>query len=47
MGDFTVKVEFPVAPEDAARMLEHVKAEGVRVFDALLPAEFGVIEGKD
>ena len=42
-----MEVEFPVAPEDAARMLEHVKAEGVRVFDALLPAEFGVIEGKD
>jgi len=42
-----VEVEFLVAPEDATRMLEHVKAEGVRVFYALLPAEFGVIEGKD
>jgi len=47
IGDFTVEVEFLVAPEDATRMLEHVKAEGVRVFYALLPAEFGVIEGKD
>ena len=47
IGDFTVEVEFLVAPEDATRMLEHVKAEGVRVSDALLPAEFDVIEDKD
>lgn len=46
-GDLTVEVEFLVTPEDAKRMLGQVKAEGVRVFYALLPAEFGVIEGKD
>lgn len=46
-GDLTVEVEFLVTPDDATRMLEYVKTEGVRVFYALLPAEFGVIEGKD
>lgn len=44
-GDLTVEVEFMVTDEEAAKLLEAVRAAGVRTLYARVPAEFGVIEG--
>ncbi|HEX3098723.1 MAG TPA: hypothetical protein VHQ02_13465 [Usitatibacter sp.] len=44
-GDLTVEVEFMVADDEAAKLLEAVRAAGVRTLFARVPAEFGVIEG--
>lgn len=46
-GDLTVKVEFVVTREEADRMLEDLRQAGIRLVYAVLPAEFGVIEGRD
>jgi PII-like signaling protein len=45
-GELTVEVEFIVGEEDAARLLDHVRAAGVRVFYARIPAQFDVIDGE-
>lgn len=44
-GDLTVEVEFIVTDEEAAKLLALVRSSGVHTFYALVPAEFGVIDG--
>jgi len=44
-GDLTVEVEFMVSDEEAAKLLDAVRAAGIRALYARVPAEFGVIEG--
>jgi len=39
-GDLTVEVEFMVTDDEAKRMLALVRAEGVDVFYAVIPADF-------
>jgi len=46
-GDLTVKVEFVVTREEADRMLEDLRQAKIRLVYAVLPAEFGMIEGKE
>lgn len=46
-GDLTVKVEFVVTREEAERMIENLRRTQIRLVYAVLPAEFGVIEGKE
>lgn len=46
-GDLTVKVEFVVTQEEAERMLEELRRAQIRLVYAILPAEFGMIEGKE
>jgi uncharacterized protein len=43
-GDLTIEVEFVVTEEQAARMLDLVRAERIHVFYAVIPAEFGAID---
>lgn len=45
-GDLTIEVEFMLTEEDAEKFLQLVKGEGIHLFYARLPAEFGMIEGK-
>jgi PII-like signaling protein len=47
VADLTVEVEFVVTDEEAERLLEMVRREGIHIVYAKVPAEFGVIEGKD
>ncbi|MBV8497088.1 MAG: DUF190 domain-containing protein [Gammaproteobacteria bacterium] len=42
-GTLTVEVEFIVTDGEAHQLLERVRAEGVRLFYASVPALFGVI----
>jgi uncharacterized protein len=42
-GSLTVEVEFIVSDEEAHKLLQLVRAAGIRVFYACLPALFGVI----
>lgn len=42
-GSLTVEVEFMVSEEEAKRLLDLVRAEKVRVFYALIPARFGIL----
>ena len=42
-GSLTVEVEFIVTEEEAGRLLDLVRDEGIRVFYARIPASFGVI----
>lgn len=44
-GDLTVEVEFMVTEEEAQKLLQAVAAAKVRMFYALVPAEFGILEG--
>jgi PII-like signaling protein len=44
-GQQTVRVDFVVSREDADRMLARVRGEGLQMFYAILPAEFGVLGG--
>ena len=44
-GDLTVEVEFMVTDGESAKLLEAVRAAGIRTLYARVPAEFGVIEG--
>ena len=41
-GDLPVEVEFMVSDEDAERLLEMVKSEGLTLFYIRLAAEYGV-----
>jgi uncharacterized protein len=42
-GTLTVEVEFLVTDEEAKQLLERVRAEGIRLFYASVPARFGII----
>jgi uncharacterized protein len=42
-GSLAVEVEFIVADDEEARLLDLVRGSGARVFYARIPAEFGVI----
>lgn len=42
-GSLIVEVEFVVTREEKAKLLELVAAEGVRLFYADIPAQFGVL----
>ena len=42
-GTLTVEVEFIVTETEAQQLLERVRAEGIRLFYACIPATFGVI----
>jgi PII-like signaling protein len=42
-GSLTVEVEFIVTEEEAKQLLELVRAERVRLFYAMIPARFGIL----
>jgi len=42
-GTLTVEVEFIVTEDEAERLLQLVRAQQVRVFYALIPARFGIL----
>ena len=42
-GTLTIEVEFIVTEDEAKQLLELVRGEDVRVFYALIPARFGVL----
>jgi len=44
-GELTVEIDFAVSDDDAARLLDLVRAERVGIFYVRMPIEFGVIEG--
>jgi hypothetical protein len=46
-GDLTVEVEFLVSDQHADMLLDVLRREHVRIFYARVPAEFGMLEGKD
>ena len=46
-ADLTVEVEFVVREEQSEQLLEAVRQEGIHIVYAKVPAEFGVIDGKD
>jgi PII-like signaling protein len=46
-GNLPVEVVFMVSDEEAGKLLEMVKREKVDVFYVLMPAEYGVIGGKN
>src|SRR5919197_2416413 len=46
-GDLTVEVEFVLSEEEADKLLAVLAREQVRMFYAKVPAEFGVLEGKN
>jgi len=45
-GNLPVEVVFVVGEEEAARLLELVRQEKIRVFYVLMPAEYGVVNGE-
>lgn len=46
-GDLTVEIDFAVSDDEAQRLLDRIKAEGISIFYVRVPIEYGVIEGKD
>lgn len=46
-GDLTVEVEFVLTEEEAAKLLELIGREQIRLFYAKVPAEFGMLPGED
>ncbi len=46
-GDLTVEVEFVVTEEESAKLLDLISREQIRLFYAKVPAEFGMLPGKD
>ena len=44
-GDLPVEVVFMVSEEDAERLLEMIRSEGLTLFYVKFPAEYGVING--
>ena len=44
-ADLTVVVEFVVNDEEAEKLLDLLRREGVSIFYARVPAEFGAVEG--
>jgi len=45
-GNLPVEVVFVVSDDEAARLLELVGQETIRVFYVLMPAEYGVVNGE-
>lgn len=45
-GNLPVEVAFVVNEAEAARLLELVRSEKIRVFYVLLPAEYGMVNGE-
>jgi uncharacterized protein len=45
-GTLTVEVEFIVTEEEAQQLLEQVRAAGMRLFYARIPAQFGVLNAE-
>lgn len=45
-GDLTVEVDFAVSEDDANRLLERIRSEGVRIFYLRVPVEVGVVNGE-
>ena len=45
-GNLPVEVVFVVGEEEAARLLDLVRQEKIRVFYVLMPAEYGVVNGE-
>jgi PII-like signaling protein len=45
-GDLTVEVDFAVTDDEANRLLERIRAEGIRIFYLRVPVDIGVINGK-
>jgi len=46
-ADLTVEVEFIVTDEETEQLLDMIRQEDIHIVYAKVPAEFGVIEGKD
>jgi len=46
-ANLTVEVEFIVSDEEAERLLETIRREGIHMVYAKVPADFGVIDGED
>jgi PII-like signaling protein len=44
-AEMTVVVEFLVTAEEAERLIALVSSEGISIFYARVPAEFGTVEG--
>ena len=42
-GGLTVEVEFIVDEDEAKRLIEVIEREGVRLFYARIPAQFGIV----
>lgn len=45
-GDLPVEVVFMVSAEEAERLLEMIRNEGLTLFYVRMPAEYGVINGE-
>ena len=45
-GDLTVEIDFAVSDDEADRLLDFVRSEGISIFYVRMPIEFGTIEGK-
>ena len=45
-GDLTVEIDFAVTDDEADRLLDFVRSEGISIFYVRMPIEFGTIEGK-
>ena len=45
-GDLPVEVVFMVSEEEAERLLEMIRSEGLTLFYIKLPAEYGVTNGE-
>jgi PII-like signaling protein len=46
-GDLTVEIDFALSDDDAERLLDRIKGEGISIFYLRVPVEFGAIEGSD
>jgi PII-like signaling protein len=46
-GDLTVEVEFMVTDEQAQKLLDLVKREGIHIFYGKVAAEFELLRGKE
>jgi uncharacterized protein len=46
-ADLTVEVEFVVREEQSEQLLEAIRQEGIHIVYSKMPAEFGVIDGKE
>lgn len=44
-GDLTVQVDFAVSAEDAERLLDRIRGEGIGIVYMRTPVEFGIIDG--
>jgi PII-like signaling protein len=44
-ADLTVEIDFAVSETEAAALLEAIKAEGIAIFYAKMPIEFGTTAG--